>query len=93
MLKRISDLGFSIELNKASKEFLGEKGFDKDFGARPLARALQKYLEDPLAEEILKSNLSEGDLIKVSHKKGTEELILKVVPAKKEAKEAKEKKE
>lgn len=93
MLKRISDLGFSIELNKASKEFLGEKGFDREFGARPLARALQKYLEDPLAEEILKSNLSEGDLIKVSHKKGTEELILKVVPAKKEAKEAKEKKE
>jgi len=90
MLKRIADLGFTIELNKAAKEFLGEKGFDRDFGARPLARALQKYLEDPLAEEILKSNLSEGDTIKVSHKKGTEELVLKVVPAKKEAKEKKD---
>lgn len=84
MLKRVEDLGFNIELNKAAKVFLADKGFDKDFGARPLARALQKYLEDPLAEEILKSKLSEGDLIKVSHKKGSEELDLKLVAQKKD---------
>ena len=90
MLKRIAELGFNIELNKAAKIFLADKGFDREFGARPLARALQKYLEDPLAEEILKSNLSEGDVIKVSHKKDAEELELKLVPAKKPAKEKKD---
>jgi ATP-dependent Clp protease ATP-binding subunit ClpC len=74
MLKRISDLGYVINLTKAAKEFLAEKGFDPDFGARPLQRALQRYLEEPLAEEVLKGNLKEGSELKVDYKKGAEEL-------------------
>jgi len=89
MLKRVKNLGFDIALSSAAKEFLADKGFDKDFGARPLTRALQKYLEDPLAEEILKSKLKEGDLIKADYKEGSEELILKTVAKKKDKKEEK----
>ena len=74
MLARIADLGYTVQLTKSAKEFLADKGFDPDFGARPLQRALQKYLEEPLAEEVLKGELSEGDTIKVNHAKNSEEL-------------------
>ncbi len=65
LFKRIGDLGYKIELSKKAKDFVAEKGYDPQFGARPLNRAIQKYLEDPIAEEILKADLSEGDTIKV----------------------------
>ena len=55
-------------------EFLSEKGFDQNFGARPLRRAIQKYLEDPISEEILKGNLKDAGKIKVKFKKGNDEL-------------------
>ena len=70
-------MGYKIKLTKKAKDFLAEKGFDKDFGARPLKRAIQKYLEDLIAEEILKSKINEGDIIQVDYKKGGEKLILK----------------
>jgi len=63
MYERLEKLGYSIELTDAAKGFLSEKGYDPQFGARPLHRAIQKYVEDPLAEEILNSNISEGDTI------------------------------
>lgn len=66
MLKRINELGISIELDMKAKEFLANKGFDADFGARPLQRALQKYLEDPLAEEILKGEAQNNSVLSVS---------------------------
>ena len=56
---------------------MAEKGFDSDFGARPLNRAIQKHLEDPLAEEILKSDISEGDVIAVDFDKKKEQLTFK----------------
>ena len=86
---RIKQIGFDIKLSKAAKEYLAEKGFDSDFGARPLNRAIQKYLEDPLAEEILKSDIKEGDVIKVDFDKKKEELTFK----KEKAKPKKEEKE
>ena len=61
--KRLQNLGFSLELTAEAKEFIGEKGYDVQFGARPLHRAIQKYLEDPLAEEILNLNVKAGDLL------------------------------
>jgi ATP-dependent Clp protease ATP-binding subunit ClpC len=61
VMKRLSNLGFTIELTEAAKNFIAEKGYDTQFGARPLHRAIQKYLEDPLAEEILSLNLKQGD--------------------------------
>lgn len=79
---RIKQIGFDIKLSKAAKEYLAEKGFDSDFGARPLNRAIQKYLEDPLAEEILKSDIKEGDVIKVDFNKKNEELTFKKEKAK-----------
>ncbi len=63
VMKRLSSLGFSLELTEEAKSFLAEKGYDQQFGARPLHRAIQKYLEDPLAEEILNTNIKSGDLL------------------------------
>ena len=90
LYSRLHDLGYKIELSEEAKDFISDKGFDEKFGARPLKRAIQKYLEDPLAEEIIKSNLSEGDTISVSLEKEKQELIIKVVKAKKSSKKKEE---
>jgi len=63
VMKRLQNLGFSLELTEEAKNFIAEKGYDVQFGARPLHRALQKYLEDPLAEEILNMTIKEGDIL------------------------------
>lgn len=65
LFKRIKDLGYDIDMTKGAKEFLADKGFDQKYGARPLRRAIQKYVEDPLAEELLGNERSEGSTIKV----------------------------
>jgi len=61
--KRLNTLGFTLELTEDAKNFIAEKGYDQQFGARPLHRAIQKYLEDPLAEEILNMNIKQGDVL------------------------------
>jgi len=81
LMKRTKSMGISIELTKQAKEFLAEKGYDPAFGARPLRRALQRYLEDPVAEEILKGKYPEGSTIKVRVSKKTGELKFSAVPA------------
>jgi len=63
VLKRLNNLGFTLELTEDAKNFLAEKGYDQQFGARPLHRAIQKYLEDPLAEEILSLSIKQGDVL------------------------------
>ncbi|MCX6314340.1 MAG: ATP-dependent Clp protease ATP-binding subunit [Sphingobacteriales bacterium] len=63
VMKRLANLGFSMELSPAAKDFIAEKGYDAQFGARPLHRAIQKYLEDPLAEEILNMSIKPGDIM------------------------------
>ena len=78
LLNRIDGLGYTIKVSKGAKEFLAEKGFSPDYGARPLARTLAKYLEEPLAEEILKGDAKEGDVIKVGYKANADQLTLKV---------------
>jgi ATP-dependent Clp protease ATP-binding subunit ClpC len=79
LFDRIYTLGYEIKLSTAAKEFIAEKGYDIQFGARPLKRAIQKYLEDPMAEIIIKSNLKEGDIISVGINKKKEEITMKVV--------------
>ncbi len=74
LLSRIQLQGVKVELAKSALEFLAEKGYDENFGARPLRRAVQKYLEDPLSEEILKGSIKDGTKVKVKHKKGSDEL-------------------
>jgi ATP-dependent Clp protease ATP-binding subunit ClpC len=64
---RIFTLGYSVELSEKAKDFLSEKGYDPQYGARPLHRAIQKYLEDPIAEEILRGEMTEGDTIAVDY--------------------------
>jgi ATP-dependent Clp protease ATP-binding subunit ClpC len=61
--KRLHNLGLSLELTEEAKKFISDKGYDSQFGARPLHRAIQKYLEDPLAEEILNMNIKTGDVL------------------------------
>jgi ATP-dependent Clp protease ATP-binding subunit ClpC len=63
VMKRLTNLGFSLELTEDAKSFIADKGYDAQFGARPLHRAIQKYLEDPLAEEILNMNIKAGDVL------------------------------
>jgi len=63
VMKRLANLGFTLELTAEAKHFIAEKGYDVQFGARPLHRAIQKYLEDPLAEEILSLHIKQGDTL------------------------------
>jgi ATP-dependent Clp protease ATP-binding subunit ClpC len=74
LFSRIHGLGYEIQLTDTAKEFIAEKGYDTNFGARPLKRAIQKYLEDPVAEEILKGELHEGDLISIDFDKESQEI-------------------
>jgi len=78
LFSRITDLGYQIELTEKAKEFLAEKGYDQQYGARPLNRAIQKYLEDAIAEEILKGDLSEGDVITADYPGEGSELTITV---------------
>ena len=80
---RIVDLGYNLTLSDKAKSFIAEKGFDKQFGARPLKRAIQKYVEDSLAEEIITSKINSGDEIFMDIEDGAEELTVKVNKAKK----------
>lgn len=63
LILRVKDLGYTLNITEKAKDFIAEKGFDKQFGARPLKRAIQKYVEDALAEEIITSKIHEGDII------------------------------
>lgn len=69
LYKRVQSLGYSIELTQSAIDFIADKGFDKQYGARPLNRAIQKYVEDALAEEIIQERISEKDSIIIDHKK------------------------
>jgi ATP-dependent Clp protease ATP-binding subunit ClpC len=80
---RIKDLGYNLTLTEEAKDYIADKGFDKDYGARPLKRAIQKYIEDALAEEIINSKLQEGDSIIMDLDKKTEELKIKIKKQKK----------
>jgi len=84
LLERISELGYTLKLSKKAKSFIAEKGFDKQYGARPLKRAIQKYVEDALAEEIIKSNIHEGDIINLDIGKDDAKLEIKITSTKKQ---------
>jgi ATP-dependent Clp protease ATP-binding subunit ClpC len=78
LIQRIEHNGYKIKISKEARSFLADKGYDPNFGARPLKRAIQKYLEDPLAEEIINAKLEEGDTILVGYEEGGEELKIKI---------------
>ena len=78
VMKRLVNLGFSLELTTEAKDFIAEKGYDVQYGARPLHRAIQKYLEDPLAEEILNMSVKEGDTLIAALDKENEKLTFEL---------------
>jgi len=84
LFERIRSLGFQIKISSAAKDFLAERGFDVTYGARPLKRAIQKYLEDPMAEVIIKAKLAEGDGINVGFNAEKGEIRMRIQKKKKE---------
>ena len=78
-----NSLGFKIELTKKAKIFVADKGYDEKYGARPLNRAIQKHIEDPLAEEIIQKNVKEGDLIKIDLNSKSDKITVSIVEKKK----------
>lgn len=78
LIARIKDLGYTLELTSKAKDYIAEKGFDKEYGARPLKRAIQKYIEDALAEEIITAQIHEGDKILMDLDPKNDELTIKI---------------
>ena len=78
LLHRILDLGYTLKLSDKAKDYIADKGFDKKYGARPLKRAIQKYIEDALAEEIVNSKLTEGDTITMDLDEQKNDLTIKI---------------
>ncbi len=84
LYKRVESLNYKLKISPAAKDFIAEKGYDPQFGARPLKRAIQKYLEDEMAEIIIKASISEGDTISVGFDKKNDKLQMRILSSKKE---------
>jgi ATP-dependent Clp protease ATP-binding subunit ClpC len=81
LFNRIRKMGYEPEITDSAKDFIVDKGWDEQFGARPLKRAIQKYIEDTLAEEIIKTTLKTGDGILIDFNKETNDIVIQVVPS------------
>jgi len=79
LYSRIESLGYALQISDEAKDFISSKGFDSQFGARPLKRAIQKYLEDEMAEVIIEASVSEGDVIKVDFDKENEKIVTSIL--------------
>lgn len=88
VLKRLDTLGFTLEITPEAKDFIADKGYDVQFGARPLHRAIQKYLEDPLAEEILNMNVKQGDVLIANLDKENNKIVFELGRRKEESESA-----
>jgi ATP-dependent Clp protease ATP-binding subunit ClpC len=75
---RVGSLGYKLKIANGARDFIAEKGFDANYGARPLKRAIQKYLEDPMADVLIKANLAEGDSIVVGFNSAKSEIKIKI---------------
>ncbi len=84
---RVAALNYKLKISPAAKDFIAEKGYDMNFGARPLKRAIQKYLEDEMAEVIIKASITEGDTISVGFDKKSEKIRIKILSTEKKEKE------
>lgn len=77
LFKRLEDKEIALKLDKSARDLIVEKGYDPKYGARPMRRAVERFMEDPLAEALLRGDVKEGDNVKVSRKKGKDELTFK----------------
>ena len=73
---RVKEIGFEIKINKSAVDYVAKQGYDEAYGARPLTRAIQRYIEDPVTDEILNGNFKEGDTIKITYDKKEDKIIL-----------------
>ena len=81
VFKRIEDMGFTVELTEKAHDFIAEKGWDEQYGARPLKRAIQRYVEDVLAEEIIRTKINVGEKIIIDYDENKDDMIVNVIPA------------
>ena len=84
LYERVKSLGYHLKIASAARDYIAERGFDLNYGARPLKRAIQKYLEDPMAEVLIKANLKEGDSIFVGFNSSKSEIKIKIQKKKEE---------
>jgi ATP-dependent Clp protease ATP-binding subunit ClpC len=82
LYKRVETLGYALEISDKAKTFIASKGYDVQFGVRPLKRAIQKYLEDELAELLLKADVHEGNSIKVDFDEENKKIVTEIVAPK-----------
>jgi ATP-dependent Clp protease ATP-binding subunit ClpC len=75
LVSRLKEKNIDMTLAEEARELLSEKGFDPNYGARPMRRAVERYLEDPLAEALLRGTVKTGDKVRVTRKEGSEELL------------------
>ncbi len=78
LFDRVKSLGYQLRIAPAARDYIAERGFDANYGARPLKRAIQKYLEDPMAEVLIKAGSSEGDIINVGFNSAKSEIKIKI---------------
>ena len=78
LYERVKSLGYQLKIATPARDYIAEKGFDANYGARPLKRAIQKYLEDPMAEVLIRANLKEGDTISVGFNSAKSEIKIKI---------------
>lgn len=88
LFKRVEEMGYNLKISDKTTVYIAEKGFDDRYGARPLKRAIQKYLEDPMAEEIIKSNIDDGDEIFIDLNKEGTDIVVKIKKPKKKKDDA-----
>lgn len=74
--ERINEMGYELKLGKNAIEYLADKGYDIEYGARPLARTIQRYIEDPIADEVLSGTIQEGDTLKIGYDAKTDKIII-----------------
>ena len=74
--ERINEMGYELKLGKNAIEFLANKGYDIEYGARPLARTIQRYIEDPIADEVLSGTIDEGDTLKIGYDAKADKIII-----------------
>ena len=77
-IDRLKEIDYDVKIDSKVLKFISVKGFDKEFGARPIKRAIQKHLEDPLAKKIVSGEIKKGDKIEISHVKDSKSLDIKI---------------
>ena len=81
VFNRVNEMGYEIELTEKARDYIAEKGWDEQFGARPLKRAIQKYVEDVLAEEIIRTKVNIGEKIIIDYDEEKDDMLVNVFTA------------